>query len=323
MPIPDTIKKEGKPQAPSHQRDKHNGRPMQVEELAEAPSRTPLPVGALPNEGLPSIRIEAAKAWPSLKLRELWAYRELVYFLVWRDIKVRYKQTVLGTSWALIQPIFTMLIFSFFFGRLAKVPSDGIPYPLFAFTALVPWMYFANSLGQASTSLVSNTSLIKKVYFPRLAVPIAKVLSALLDFALGFILLIGMTIHYGVHPSMKMLWVPLLLLIAMITALGSAFWLSALNVRIRDVEQTLPFLVQIWLYATPIAYPSSLLPPKLRTLYGINPMVGVVEGFRWALVGAKTAPGGMFALSAVVAVIILVSGAYFFKRLEKTFADVL
>jgi lipopolysaccharide transport system permease protein len=323
MSIPDTIKKVEKTEIPGPERDWENGRPMQVEQLAETPSRTPLPVIALPNEALPSIKIEAAKTWPSLKLGELWEYRELIYFLVWRDIKVRYKQTILGTSWALIQPLFTMLLFSFFFGRLAKVPSDGIPYPLFAFTALVPWMYFANSLGQASSSLVSNSSLVKKVYFPRLAVPIAKVLSALLDFTLGFLLLIVMTLHYGFHPSMKMLWVPLLLLLAMITALGSGFWLSALNVRIRDVEQTLPFLVQIWLYATPIAYPSSLLSPKWRTLYGINPMVGVVEGFRWALVGAKTAPGGMFALSAVVAVAILVSGAYFFKRLEKTFADVL
>jgi lipopolysaccharide transport system permease protein len=297
---------------------------MPVEQLAEAPltsSSPPLPV--LPSSVVPSIKIEAAHAWPSLKLGELWAYRELIYFLVWRDIKVRYKQTVLGAGWALIQPLFTMLLFSFFFGRLAKVPSDNIPYPLFTFTALVPWMYFANSFGQASNSLVSNSSLIKKVYFPRLAIPIAKVLSALVDFALGFLLLIGMTFYYGIHPTIRIVWVIPFLLLAMITSLGSSFWLSALNVRIRDVEHTLPFLVQIWLYATPIAYPSSLLSPKLRMLYGINPMVGVVEGFRWALVGAKTPPGPMFALSAVAAVIILISGAYWFRRLEKTFADVL
>ncbi len=301
---------------------------MHVEQLAEAPSTSstafsPPPVPFSPRSVVPSIRIESSTPWPSLKLGEIWAYRELIYFLVWRDIKVRYKQTVLGMGWALIQPLFTMLIFSVFFGRLAKVPSDGIPYPLFTFTALVPWMYFANSLGQASNSLVSNSSLVKKVYFPRLVIPIAKVLSALLDFALGFGLLIGMTFYYGFHPTIRILWVVPLLLLAMIASLGSGFWLSALNVRIRDVEHTLPFLVQIWLYATPIAYPSSLLSPKWRTLYGINPMVGVVEGFRWALVGGKTAPGLMFAISAAVAVLILISGAYWFRRLEKTFADIL
>lgn len=276
-----------------------------------------------PKIGIPCIRIESAKSWPSLRLDELWGHRELIYFLVWRDIKVRYKQTVLGTSWALIQPLFTMLLFSFFFGRLAKVPSDGIPYPLFAFTALVPWMYFANSFGQASNSLVSNSSLVKKVYFPRLAIPVSKILSALLDFALGFALLIGMALYYGVHPTFRILWVLPFLLLAMITALGGGFWLSALNVRFRDVEHTLPFLVQIWLYATPIAYPSSLLPARLRPFYGINPMVGVVEGFRWALVGGKTTPGPMLAISAAASVVILITGAYYFRRLEKTFADIL
>jgi lipopolysaccharide transport system permease protein len=297
---------------------------MPIEQLAETPVATSPASQPVSQVGdVPSIKIEAARAWPSLRLGELWAYRELVYFLVWRDVKVRYKQTVLGASWALIQPLFTMFLFSFFFGQLAKVPSDGIPYPLFTFTALVPWMYFANTFGQASNSLVSNSSLIKKVYFPRLAIPIAKVLSGLLDFALGFVLLIGMTLYYGVHPTMRMVWVLPLLLLAMITSLGGAFWLSALNVRIRDVEHTLPFLVQIWLYATPIAYPSSLLSPKLRMFYGLNPMVGVVEGFRWALVGANTAPGAMFGISAVAAVVMLISGAYWFRRLEKTFADVL
>lgn len=294
---------------------------MPVETLVENSHEQTLGATSLVVQPIQSIRIEATRSWPPLKLRELWDHRELIYFLVWRDIKVRYKQTVLGTGWALIQPLFTMLLFSFFFGRLAKVPSDGIPYPLFAFAALVPWMYFANSLGQASNSLITNTSLIKKVYFPRLAIPISKVLSALIDFALGFVLLVGMALYYGIHPTVRILWTLPLLLLAMFTSLGSAFWLSALNVRIRDVEQTLPFLVQIWLYATPIAYPSSLLSPKWRTLYGINPMVGVADGFRWALVGAKTAPGPMFALSAVTAIAIMVSGAYYFRRLEKTFAD--
>ena len=269
-----------------------------------------------------SIRIEAAKAWPSLKLRELWGYRELIYFLVWRDVKVRYKQTILGTGWALIQPLFTMAIFTVVFGRLAKMPSDNIPYPLFALTALVPWSYFANTLNQGSNSLVTNSSLIKKVYFPRLAIPVAKVLSGLVEFGLSFVLLIGMVLYYGFHPSVRILWIPLVLLLAMITSLGSSFWLSALNVRVRDVEHILPFLVQIWMYATPVAYPSSLLPPKWRIVYAINPMVGVAEGFRWALVGAKT-PGPIFLVSTVVAVVVLVSGAYWFRRLEKTFADVL
>lgn len=294
---------------------------MRVEEEIESPatlSTSPLPA----NQAL-VIRIEAAKAWPSLKLGELWGARELVYFLIWRDIKVRYKQTVLGASWAIIQPVFTMLLFSLFFGRLARVPSDGIPYPLFSFTALVPWTYFANGLNQASNSLVSNSSLIKKVYFPRLAIPIAKVLSALVDFGLAFIVLLGMTSYYGLHPTVRMLWVPLFLLLAMVTALGAAFWLSAMNVSIRDVEHALPFLTQIWLFATPIAYPSSLLSQPWRTLYGINPMVGVVEGFRWALVGANTTPGPMLVVSSLVAAAMLVSGAFWFRRLEKTFADVL
>jgi lipopolysaccharide transport system permease protein len=295
---------------------------MRVEEEAGPPAvvaASPI----LSTTALPVIRIEAARKWPPLKLGELWTYRELVYFLIWRDIKVRYKQTVLGAGWALLQPLFTMLIFSLFFGRLAKVPSDGIPYPLFSFTGLVPWTYFANGLTQASNSLISNSSMIKKVYFPRLAIPIAKVLSALLDFGLSFILLLGMTFYYGVHPSVRMLWVPVFLLLAMAASLGASFWLSALNVQIRDVEQILPFLVQIWLFATPIAYPSSLLPQPWRTLYGINPMVGVVEGFRWALLGAKTAPGLMLLVSCIVTAVMLVGGAFWFRRLEKTFADVL
>lgn len=272
---------------------------------------------------IPVISIEPAKAWPSLKLGELWAYRELVYFFVWRDLKVRYKQTVLGAGWAIIQPLFTMLIFSLFFGRLARVPSDNIPYPLFSFCGLVPWTYFANSLAQASNSLVGNSNLIKKVYFPRLTIPLAKVLSALVDFWLAFLLLVGMTFYYGLHPTLRIFWVLPFLLLAMATALGVSFWLSALNVHVRDVEQTLPFLIQIWLFATPIAYPSSLLSQPWRTIYAINPMVGVVEGFRWAMLGAKTAPGPMLAVSSSVSAIILVSGAFWFRRLEKTFADVL
>jgi len=280
-------------------------------------------IGPLPAYPGPSIRIEASKAWPSLKLRELCSHGELIYFLVWRDIKVRYKQTVLGAGWALLQPLFTMLLFSIFFGRLAKIPSEGIPYPLFAFTALVPWTYFANTFVQSSNSLVSNSTLIKRVYFPRLIIPVAKVLSGLVEFGLSSILLLAMTLYYGYHPSLRVLGLPALLLLAMITSLGSSLWLSALNVYMRDVEQIVPFLVQIWMYATPIAYPTSLVPAKWRTLYAINPMVGVAEGFRWALCGTNTVSISTFVVSSAIALVLLVSGAYWFRRLERTFADVL
>jgi lipopolysaccharide transport system permease protein len=300
---------------------KSGAKVMRTEEETQYPMASTS--SGLPGTAIPLIRIQEARAWPALKLNELWDFRELIYFLIWRDIKVRYKQTVLGASWAIIQPLFTMLLFSLFFGRLAKVPSDGIPYPLFSFCGLVPWSYFSNALTQASNSLVGNSSLIKKVYFPRLAIPVGKVLSALVDFGLALVLLLGMTFYYHLHPSFRLLWLPLFLLLAMATALGASFWLSALNVRIRDVEQALPFLTQIWLFATPIAYPSSLLSQPWRTLYGINPMVGVVEGFRWALLGAKTTPGPMLAVSCLVAAAMLVSGAFWFRRLEKTFADVL
>lgn len=294
-----------------------------VAEADLAPQRQEAILPALPGYSGPSIQLEAGKAWPSLKLRELCSHGELIYFLVWRDIKVRYKQTILGASWALLQPLFTMLLFSIFFGRLAKIPSEGVPYPLFAFTALVPWTYFSNTLVQGSNSLVSNSSLIKKVYFPRLAIPLAKVLSGLVEFALSFVLLVGMALYYGYHPSIRMLGLPVLLLLAMITSLGSSLWLSALNVHIRDVEHLLPFLVQIWMYATPIAYPSSLVPAKWRTLYAINPMVAVAEGFRWALCGTKTVSVSTFVVSTAIALVLLVSGAYWFRRLERTFADVL
>jgi lipopolysaccharide transport system permease protein len=295
---------------------------MQIEEEIKNPAAIATSPSPRNNSGA-VIRIKASGAWPSLKLEELWVHRELIYFLIWRDIKVRYKQTVLGAGWAIIQPLFSMLVFSLFFGRLARVPSDGIPYPLFAFSGLVPWSYFSNALTQGSNSLVGNSNLIKKVYFPRLAIPIAKVLSALMDFGLAFASLLGLTFYYGLHPSFRMVWLPLFLLLAMATALGASFWLSALNAQIRDVEQTLPFLTQIWLFATPIAYPSSLLPQPWRTLYGINPMVGVVEGFRWALLGSNTTPGPILLVSSVAAAAMLVSGAFWFRHLEKTFADVL
>lgn len=271
---------------------------------------------------LTTLRIAPSKGWVSLKLHELWEYRELLYFLVWRDIKVRYKQTALGATWAIIQPVFTMLVFSLFFGHLGKIPSDGIPYPIFSFAALVPWTFFANGLGQSSNSLVGNANLITKVYFPRLIVPLASVFSGIVDFLLAFIVLLGMMLYYGLVPTLHVLWLPLFLLLALVTSLGVGLWLSALNVEYRDVRYLVPFITQFWLFATPIAYPSSLLPEPWRTIYGLNPMVGVVEGFRWALLKTNTAPGPIIAMSSAVAIVILVTGAFYFRRMEKTFADI-
>jgi lipopolysaccharide transport system permease protein len=274
-------------------------------------------------ENVQVIRIEPSRGWVSLQLKELWAYRELLYFLIWRDVKVRYKQTALGVGWAIIQPVFTMIVFSVFFGRLAKIPSDGIPYPIFSFAALVPWTFFAQGMGQASNSLVGSANLIKKVYFPRLSVPIASVTSGIIDFSIAFILLLGMMLYYGILPTLNVIWLPCLLLLTIVTSLGVSLWLSALNVQFRDVRHVLPFLTQLWFFATPIAYPSSLLSEPWRTLYSLNPMVGVVEGFRWALLGTETAPGPMLVVSSLTALALLVGGAYYFRRLEKTFADVI
>jgi lipopolysaccharide transport system permease protein len=268
------------------------------------------------------MRIQPSRGWPSLKLREMWGYRELFYFFTWRDIKVRFKQTALGAAWAVLQPLLTMVVFSLFFGKLAKVPSDGIPYPLFSLAALVPWTFFANALTQSANSLVQNANLVKKVYFPRLALPVSSVLSGIVDFALAFLVLLGMMFAYGMVPSWKILWLLPLSLLAVVTSLGAGLWLSAINVQYRDVRYTLPFLTQLWLFATPVAYPSSLLQEPWRTLYGINPMVGVVEGFRWALLDTNTAPGPTLIVSSLTALAILLAGAYWFRRMEKTFADI-
>jgi len=269
------------------------------------------------------IRIAPSKGWVALQLKELWAYRELLYFLIWRDVKVRYKQTALGAAWAIMQPVFTMIVFSLFFGRLGKIPSDGVPYPIFCYAALVPWTFFAQGLSQASNSLVGSGNLIKKVYFPRLSLPISAVICGLIDFALAFIVLLGMMLYYGILPTVNVIWLPLLILLTLITSLGVSLWLSALNVQFRDVRHALPFLTQLWLFATPIAYPSSLLSEPWRTLYSINPMAGVVEGFRWALLGTETAPGPMMIVSTLTALALVVSGTFYFRRLEKTFADVI
>lgn len=274
------------------------------------------------NTETPIIRIEPSKGWVSLKFREIWEYRELLYFLIWRDVKVRYKQTVLGIGWAIIQPFLTMVVFSIFFGKLAKVPSDGIPYPIFAYAGLVPWTFFSNGLSKGSNSLVSSSNLIKKIYFPRLIIPVSSVLSGLLDFILAFIILIGMMFYFGIFPGSKIIWIPLLLSLSLLTSLSVSLWLSAMNVQFRDVQYITPFLTQLWLFATPIAYPSSLLSEPWRTIYGLNPMVGVVEGFRWALLNTDTAPGPVIVVSSLVTVILLIGGALYFRRMEKSFADV-
>jgi len=269
----------------------------------------------------PVIVIEPSSGWVSLRLRELWEYRELLYFFAWRDIKVRYKQTAIGASWAIIQPFFTMVIFTLVFGRLARMPSDGIPYPIFSYTALLPWSYFSQSLSQSSASLVGSANLIRKVYFPRMAVPISSVLSGVVDFFIAFTVLLMMMVYYGVSPTPAVVLLPGFFLLALITALGVGLWLSALNVKYRDVRYIVPFLTQFWLFATPVVYPSSLLEEPWRTVYGLNPMVGVVEGFRWALLGSSP-PAGMLVLSFFVAISILVTGAFYFRRMERTFADV-
>ena len=275
-----------------------------------------------PKFELPTLRIAPSKGWVPLKLKDLWEYRELLYFLVWRDIKVRYKQTALGATWAVIQPFFTMVVFSLFFGRLAGMPSDGIPYPIFSFAALVPWSFFANGLSQSSNSLVGSSNLITKVYFPRLIIPLASSFSGVVDFLIAFAVLIVMMLYYSLLPTLNVLWLPLFFLLAMVTSLGVGLWLSALNVEYRDVRFIVPFITQFWLFVTPIAYPSSLLPEPWHTLYGLNPMVGVVEGFRWALLGTKTAPGPIIAVSSAAAIVILITGAFYFRRMEKTFADI-
>jgi lipopolysaccharide transport system permease protein len=268
--------------------------------------------------------IQPLSGWVPLRLSELWSHREILYFLIWRDIKVRYKQTVIGAAWAIVQPLVTMVVFSVFLGGLAKVPSDGVPYPVFAFCALVPWTFFASGLNQSANSLVASSHLITKVYFPRLLIPMARVLATLPDLALALGVLLGLILYYGFRPSLVLcLWLPLFVLLAFVTALGVGLWLSALNVKYRDIQHAVPFLVQIWLFATPIAYPSSLLPSSWRIVYALNPMASVVEGFRWALVGTSQAPGIMTATSALTAALLLVTGAFFFRRVERTFADLM
>ncbi|HEV8674901.1 MAG TPA: ABC transporter permease [Methylomirabilota bacterium] len=277
---------------------------------------------AAPAPELTRIVIRPSRGWVPLRLGELWAYRELLYFLAWRDVKVRYKQTVLGAAWAVLQPLLTMVVFSVVFGRLANVPSDGLPYPIFAYCALLPWQLFAHALVESGNSLVGNQNLITKVYFPRLVIPLAAVAAGLVDFAIAFAVLVGLMAYYGIVPTLAALALPGLVLLALLAALGVGLWLSALNVQYRDVRYTIPFLTQLWLFATPVAYPASLVPERWRPLVGLNPMSGVVEGFRWALLGGPEPPRAMLGVSIVVVIAVLVGGLYYFRRMERTFADV-
>jgi lipopolysaccharide transport system permease protein len=270
----------------------------------------------------PVLVLRPSRGLVRLNLRDVWAYRELLYFLIWRDVKVRYKQTALGAAWAILQPVMTMVVFSVFFGRLANMPSDGIPYPLFAFAALLPWQLFAHALSESSNSLVGSQNLITKVYFPRLVIPIAAVLAGLVDFAIAFVILLGLMWYYAIIPTAAVVLLPFFILFAVVTALAVGLWLSSLNVKYRDVRYTIPFLTQLWLFATPVAYPSSLVPEPWRPLYGLNPMAGVVEGFRWALLGKAEGPGPMLAVSIAAVVLLLLGGLMYFRQTESTFADV-
>jgi lipopolysaccharide transport system permease protein len=282
-------------------------------------------------EHLPAIKhqtiIQPTKGWFSLQLGALWQYRELLYFLVWRDIKVRYKQTALGVTWVILQPVVSMVVFTFLFGNLLGVPSGDVPYPIFSFTALLPWNYFASSINKSSTSLVMNTNLVTKVYFPRMVIPISSVLSGLVDFGFGFLVLIGLMLYFRIPPTWTIIFLPAFLFLAMLTALGFGFWLSALNVRYRDINYLVPYLIQIWMYLTPVIYSVTLIPEQYRFLLALNPMTAVVGGFRWALLGTyladAQAPVDVLFFSFLISLVVLVSGAVFFRRTERTFADVI
>jgi lipopolysaccharide transport system permease protein len=271
----------------------------------------------------PTMIIDSKPNWFSFELSDLIRYRELLFFLTWRDIKVRYKQTILGMAWALLQPLLTMLIFSIIFGSLAKLPSEGIPYPIFTYTALLPWQLFAFALTNSSNSLVGNQNLVSKVYFPRLVIPVASILPALADFAISFVVLMGMLVYYQIPITIKFLSLPFFLLLAIVSALAIGLWLSALNVEYRDIRYVVPFLTQFWMYATPVAYSSSLIPEKWRLLYALNPLTGVVEGFRWAILGQKGSVGGLVWVSTAIIIVLLISGLVYFKHMEDTFADVI
>ena len=270
----------------------------------------------------PEIVIEPSKGWVSLKLGELWQYRELLFFLIWRDVKVQYKQASLGVAWAILQPLLTMVIFSVIFGHLAKLPSEGIPYPVFSYVALLPWQLFSGALTRSTSSLVGNANLLTKIYFPRLIIPFSATISGLVDFSVSFVVLLGLMTYYGIVPTFAILWLPLLVLLVLVTALSVGLWLSALNVQYRDVQHIIPFVIQAWMYASPVAYSTELIPTGLwRILYGLNPLVGVIQGFRWALLGGKK-PDELMMMSIGLVTTLLITGLFYFRRMEKTFADV-
>jgi lipopolysaccharide transport system permease protein len=270
---------------------------------------------------IPSLRIEPSRGWVALNLSELWAYRELLYFLTWRDVKVKYKQTIIGAGWAILQPLTTMLVFTLVFKKIADISSEGIPYPIFAYTALLPWNLFATALNRSTVSLVSQVGLISKVYFPRLIIPLSAAFSGIIDFAIAFVILVGMMFWYGITPRWAILSLPLFITIALVAALSVGLWLAALNVRYRDVGHTVPFLIQIWMFASPVAYPVGLIPEKWRLLYSFNPLAGVIEGFRWALLGKESPDFSVIAVSTMVVFALLFGGLIYFKRTERTFAD--
>jgi lipopolysaccharide transport system permease protein len=290
--------------------------------MASVTAHPPAVAPPLVPASVPSpVRIEPPRGWLELHLREVWDYRELLYFFVWRDVKIRYKQTAIGVLWVILQPLMTMGVFTLFFGRLAKLPSQGLPYPIFYFAALVPWTYFSYALQSATNVVVENQRVITKVYFPRLVLPFSAVLSGLVDFAIGFAVLAMLTLAYGIRPTLAALWLPVLLLLAIFTALGVGLWMSALNALYRDVRYVMPFVVQFWMFASPVAYPTTLVPGRWRWLYGLNPMAGVIDGFRWALTGHGQPPGPVLLASTAMVAVVLVGGLFFFQRMESTVAD--
>jgi lipopolysaccharide transport system permease protein len=290
-----------------------------------APASSPVvapPAAARAAAELPTFRIAPPKGWLGLNLREVWHARELLYFFVWRDIKVRYKQTAIGAAWSVLQPLLTMLIFTLFFGRLAHIGSNGLPYPVFSYLGVLPWTYFAAALSHATGAVVGHQNVITKVYFPRLVLPLSSVLSGLVDFAIAFVVYLPLQVHYRIFPTVTIFFLPLFLLLAILTALAVGLWLSALNAIYRDVAYVVPFLVQFWMFASPVVYPTSLVPMRWRALYGLNPMAGVIEGFRWSLTGQGLPPNRVFAASAAMVVALLLSGLAYFQRTEAEIADI-
>lgn len=279
-------------------------------------------LGSLSTGNMVKRRLQARKGWVALDFKEILLFKDILYFLTWKEIKVRYRQTIMGMAWAVMQPFFTMVVFSIFFGRLAKMPSDGLPYPIFCYSALLPWLLFANGVNKSANSLVGNAPLLKKVYLPRIFLPLSTIVSGLIDFFLAFIILIGMMFYYGLTPTVNILWLPFFILATVCASFGIGLILSALNVQFRDVRFLVPFMVQLWMFMTPVVYPTSLLSERWHLLYSLNPMVGVVDGFRWALLGVGSSPGPSTILSLFVVAVLLIGGVFYFRRMEKTFADV-